>query len=400
MRFVSLFAGAGGLDLGLEYAGWSCEFATDIDPVAVATLVANKGRRTGGVRALENAVIEQGDVRTFSGRDILSRISRARGEVPLLAGGPPCQSWSSAGRQLGLADPRGRLFEDYLRIARQIDARWLLFENVRGLLTARGPDGVPGSALALIREKLRKAGWQTKVNLLNAADYGVAQRRVRLILIGHHEGDAPSFPEPTHSNEDVTAVPWVTLGELLSKIAPPSDDEILRPNEKLRRQLDAVSPGKGVKSPGKKETTRPGGHWGYKQGAFVADLKSPARTVTANAQQDWIKDARLGLRRLSPRECAAIQSFPVSWKFSGARSDQYRLIGNAVPPLLAQALGSALIDSMKLAVAPSDRVVPAATEALPRRLQAAIAYTIREDATNGPSRRAASPRRRPSRSAA
>ncbi len=400
MRFVSLFAGAGGLDLGLEYAGWTCDYASDIDADAVATLVANKGRRTDGIRALAGAIIEEGDVRKLSGKTILSKISRSRGAVPLLAGGPPCQSWSSAGRQLGLADPRGRLFEDYLRIAKQIDARWLLFENVRGLVTARGPDGVPGSALALIREQLASAGWQTKVNLLNAADFGVAQRRVRLILIGHHEGDAPHFPCATHSKDRTAGLPWVTLGECLTEIAPPSSDEIFRPNEKLHKQLATLPSGKGVKSPGKAETTRPGGHWGYKQGAFVADLDQPARTITANAQQDWIRDPILGLRRLSPRECAAVQSFPPCWQFKGARIDQYRLIGNAVPPILAQALGSALIASDNSGVAKSARVAPAAPEPLPQQLQAAISYTIREDATNGASRRAAPPRRKLSQSAA
>ncbi|MEQ1930290.1 MAG: DNA cytosine methyltransferase [Parvularculaceae bacterium] len=387
MHFASLFAGAGGLDLGLECAGWACDYATDIDPAAIATLNANKGRRMQGVRALSEAVVEQADVRKLGGKAILARIGRARGAVPLLAGGPPCQSWSSAGRQLGLADPRGRLFEDYLRIAREIDARWLLFENVRGLVTARGPDGVPGSALALIREALRKAGWQTKVNLLNAADYGVPQRRVRLFLIGYHEGDAPGFPQATHGG--ACGPSWVTLRECLLGIGPPTDNEIIRPTGKMKAELEAVSPGKGVKSPGKAETTRPGGHWGYKQGAFVADLDQAARTVTANAQQDWIRDPDLGLRRLSPRECSAIQTFPACWTFVGSRVDHYRLAGNAVPPLFASALGAALIDQARATKSKGNRVTPSAPEPLPLRLQAAIAYTIRDDARNGESRRAA-----------
>ncbi len=396
MRLVSLFAGAGGLDLGLEYAGWRCEYATDIDPCAVASLDANKGSRTGGIRALEDAVIERGDVRALTGQDILSKIGRGRGDIPLLAGGPPCQSWSSAGRQLGLADPRGRLFEDYLRIAKQIDTRWLLFENVRGLVTARGPDGTPGSALRLIREALSRAGWQTKVNLLNAADYGVPQRRVRLIIIGYHSGDAPEFPEPTHSDIDIVASPWVTLGACLNDIHPPSHEEIIRPTGRLKEELSSVKPGKGVKSPGKAETTRPGGHWGYKQGAFVADLAQPARTITANAQQDWIKDPERGLRRLSPRECAAVQTFPACWKFAGSARDQYRLIGNAVPPLFAKALGIALLaHADKNACEKATKRKAVNPTPLPQRLQAAINYTIREEAINGSSRRNAVAKRKP-----
>lgn len=401
MRFVSLFAGAGGLDLGLEAAGWTCDYATDIDPAAVATLKANQGRRTHGIRALSKAIIEKADVRSLSGKEILSQIGRRKGEIPLLAGGPPCQSWSSAGRQLGLADPRGRLFEDYLRIAKEIDARWLIFENVRGLVTARGPDGVPGSALALIREALRKAGWQTKVNLLNAADFGVPQRRARLILIGYHEGDAPQFPQATHSQRgSALEHPWVTLGECLGKIRPPKENEIIRPSAKLQSDLETVKPGKGLKSPGKAETTRPGGHWGYKQGAFVADLNQAARTVTANAQQDWIKDPDLGLRRLSPRECAAVQTFPACWTFFGSRVDQYRLIGNAVPPMLAHALGEALSGEFAKTGVSAKRAIPAAATPLPEKLQAAIAYTMRDEARNGDSRRAAPVRRKSSSMAA
>ena len=184
-KFISLFSGAGGLDLGLERAGWDCLFATDFDPAAIRTLEANRGGKIGrNRRALVDAVIRRADVRELRGGDILGRLGATRGSIPLLAGGPPCQSWSSAGRQQGFDDPRGRLVGEYLRIASEIDPRWLIFENVRGLLTARGADGVPGSALAQVRRDLLKRGWQTRVELLNAADYGVPQRRVRLILLG------------------------------------------------------------------------------------------------------------------------------------------------------------------------------------------------------------------------
>jgi DNA (cytosine-5)-methyltransferase 1 len=140
---------------------------------------------------------------------------------------------------------------------------------------------------------------------------------------------------------------------------------------------------------------RPGGHWGYKQGAFVADQQLPARTVTANSQQDWIRDPQLGLRKLSVRECAALQSFPTDWQFVGSQADQRRLIGNAVPPLLAQAIGQAL-RAHALAQPNTKALVHAARalQPLPEKLAAAIRYTQKEEDRNGASRRLAPQRRR------
>lgn len=383
--FVSVFSGAGGLDIGLQRAGWDCLYATDFDKHAVETLKLNAvaGRFNGGGH------IRQADIRDLTGSEILSDVGRSRGGVDLLAGGPPCQSWSSAGHQLGFNDPRGRLFEDYLRVAQQLDVRWLLFENVRGLITAKGSDGLPGSALAAIRQALFKAGWQTRVELLNAADYGAPQRRVRVVLLGYRQGDEPALPTPTYSERvEDGRNPWVSMADALNRLRAPDVDEIIRPSGKLAVELATIPPGSGVKSPGKRETTRPGGHWGYKQGAFVADLQRPARTVTANAQQDWIRDPVHGLRRLSPRECAALQTFPTDWIFSGKRVDQYRQIGNAVPPLLAEQVGMTL--RAHVTGAPASKVRGSVDIApLPARLQAAIDYTTREHRRNGASRLAA-----------
>ncbi|MBA3677405.1 MAG: DNA cytosine methyltransferase [Sphingosinicella sp.] len=390
MKFVSLFSGAGGLDLGLEQAGWDCLFATDFDPAAIATLNANRGfRLDGGRAAFGRSVIEQADIRQLSGEDMLAKIGMPKGSIPLLAGGPPCQSWSSAGQQRGFEDPRGRLVDDYLRIAAEIDARWLMFENVRGLLTARGIDGVPGSALARVRQSLFQHGWQTRVELLNAADYGIPQRRVRLILIGYRTGDAPELPRRTHASVPGSGLrAWVSLESCLGSIRRPDPEEVIRATGKMALDLQDLPAGTGAKSPGKAEATRPGGHWGYKQGAFIADPRLPNRTVTASAQQDWVRDPELGLRRLSPRECAAIQTFPANWVFCGKRTDQYRLVGNAVPPKLACRLGEALADHVSQDGA--ERVeIWEGLNPLPKRLQGAISYTMRDELRNGASRRAA-----------
>ncbi len=391
--FVSLFSGAGGLDIGLEEAGWHCHYASDVNADAVETLHRNAGRPLAHTTAFAKAFIEQADVRETSGADILAKGGVRKGNVTLLAGGPPCQSWSSAGHQHGFKDPRGQLFADFVRLAGELDVRWLMFENVRGLLTARGPDGVPGTALQLIRTRLLEAGFQTAVSLLNAADYGVPQRRVRLFVIGYRVGDAPPFPVATHSKKPADDLnPWVSLKECLCDLKPLQTDEIIRPTGKMAAELVTVPPGSGVKSPGKKETTRPGGHWGYKQGAFIVDPAIPARTVTASGQQDWLKDPSLGLRRLCPRECAALQTFPVSWEFAGKRSSQYKQIGNAVPPRLAERIGWTLLDHVTSQPTGSSprhiELVP-----LPENLAKAVRYTAREEARNGQSRKAA-PRKR------
>lgn len=386
--FISLFSGAGGLDIGLEDAGFSCLYASDIDPAAYETLVANKSLHP---HHLNGAVVEQADVSRTTGVHILNAIGATKGQVPLLVGGPPCQSWSSAGHQKGWLDPRGRLFDDFVRLAGELDVRWLVFENVRGLLTARGPDGVPGSALALIRTKLLKAGFQTQVALLNAADYGIPQRRVRLVVVGYRVGDQLRFPTSSHSKTGL-ARPWIPMSQALVSVGKLSSDEIIRPNGKLLAELSALRPGSGVKSPGKAETTRPGGHWGYKQGAFIADTSIPARTVTANPQQDWVVDVSLGIRRLCPRECAALQTFPKDWIFAGKRTDQYRLIGNAVPPLLARQIGEALREHI-LESWEHRRTSIVSLQPLAPKLQAAIHYTAKEERRNGASRRLAPSRR-------
>ncbi|CAM3182251.1 DNA (cytosine-5-)-methyltransferase [Sphingomonas antarctica] len=389
--FISLFSGAGGLDLGLEQAGWTGLYAADIDRCAVDTLIANRGFPIGNRRFLERAVVEHADVQQLTGDMILRKIGAERGDVPLLVGGPPCQSWSSAGRQRGFDDPRGQLFADFVRLAGELGVRWLMFENVRGLLTARGPDGQPGSALHLIRRRLLDAGFQTAVHLVNAADYGVPQRRVRLIVVGYRVGDEFAVPSPTHHKADCDRPAWRPLQDALDAVVPVHESEVQRPTGLLAGQMKDLAPGTGVKSMGKREATRPGGHWGYKQGAFVTDPSRPGRTVTASGQQDWLRDPQHGLRKLTARECAALQTFPATWTFCGKQADLYRLIGNAVPPKIGAVVGAALLAHCERedhTLASTTSLVP-----LPEKLASAVRYTQREEFRNGASRRAAPDRR-------
>lgn len=388
---VSLFTGAGGLDLGLEQAGFQTLFAVDADPDAVRTLEVN---RTAGVaigdgrKYLEGTVILPPQGVESVTADQLRPAGCSASWVPdIMAGGPPCQPFSSSGKMLSLDDPRGRLFEHFVRLATALRPRVILFENVRGLVTARGPKGEPGEAIRRVKDAFEEIGYATTFALLNAADYGVAQRRVRCIMLATRCTTLPDFPEPTHGESPSASLfdrrlPWVTLGELLATLPPPNPEEIVRPTARLAEQLATVPEGSGLKSAGARETTRPGGHWGYRQGTFIADPSQPARTVTASASQDWIRLPDGSLRRLTLRECAALQGFPSGWQFVGPVASRFRLVGNAVPVVLGRVLGEAL----RAALEGGTRSRPT-SKPLPAEFHAAISYTRREHARNGASRR-------------
>ena len=152
---VSLFTGAGGLDIGLELSGFRTVAAVDADSDCVATLRLNQERALSGcaaTRLLTNAKILQGNVENFALKDLRPDGARSDWSPDLVAGGPPCQPFSSAGRMLSLNDPRGRLFEHFVRLAKGLKPRVILFENVRSLVTALGPHGRPGEALTLVRK--------------------------------------------------------------------------------------------------------------------------------------------------------------------------------------------------------------------------------------------------------
>jgi DNA (cytosine-5)-methyltransferase 1 len=387
---VSLFTGAGGLDIGLEQAGFHTLFAADKDEDAVRTLQINQ---RAGIPAGNGRHFLQGTVilPPCGIEAVTAEQLRPKGAGPswvpdLMAGGPPCQPFSSSGKMLSLDDPRGRLFEQFVRLAAALRPKLILFENVRGLVTARGPRGQPGEAISLVRDAFEGIGYATNFALLNAADHGVPQRRVRCFMLATRCSALPVFPEPTHAESPTASLfglrlPWVCLGDLLAELPPPDDEEFVRPTSRLAEQLRDVPEGSGLKSAGAREATRPGGHWGYRQGTFIADLKQPARTVTASASQDWIRLADGSLRRLTLRECAAIQGFPEAWQFAGPQSSRFRLVGNAVPVAFGRVLGDALFSALQGGEQPRPASAP-----FPAEFEVAIAYTRREQSRNGASR--------------
>jgi DNA (cytosine-5)-methyltransferase 1 len=389
---VSLFTGAGGLDIGLEQAGFRTISAVDNEPDCVRTLLLNQEagiRRENQGAYLEGTRIIQAGVETLDPADLKPPSVGPEWNPDLMAGGPPCQPFSSSGKMLSVGDPRGRLFEHFVRLAEGLKPRLILFENVRGLVTARGPRGEPGEVLQMVREAFEAIGYGTTFALLNAADFGCPQRRVRCFMMATRNTCLPEFPEPTHSefpNRNLfdQSRRWVSLGEFLASLPAPPDEDMVRPTSRLAAQLAEVAAGSGLKSAGAREATRPGGHWGYRQGTFIADLAQPARTVTGSASQDWVRLPDSSLRRLTLRECAGLQGFPPAWEFAGPIASQFRQVGNAVPSIFGRVLGRSLIAALEGGRRPRPTSAP-----LPRDFAAAINYTKREHARNGESRRVA-----------
>lgn len=393
---ISLFAGAGGLDVGLERAGFQTVLATDCDGDCCATLVSSQQRRIPVStdrrrRHLAGAHVVRAPIAEVTESTLRSHGLKIDGPPDLLAGGPPCQPFSSSGLQRSVLDDRGRLFEHFVRIAAELEPKFILFENVRGLVTARGPSGQPGEALNMVREAFEGIGYATSFALLNAADFGAPQRRVRLFMLAAREHQLPPFPSATHGRRPETSLfgelaPWVSLADFMKNRREPPADEVVRPSSALQGLLAGVPDGSGLKSPGKAEPTRPGGHWGYKQGTFIANPELPARTVTAASTQDWIRASDGSLRRLAFSECAALQGFPKDWAFSGKKTSRFRQVGNAVPAVLGEVLGKAILPMLE--AGPVDQ--PPVSEPYPERLRAAVAYTTRDHERNASSRARAS----------
>lgn len=387
MTAISIFTGAGGLDIGIEKAGFDVLSTLEIHPSYCATVrnMKAKGVRIPGTDRtfFQDANVIEGDIRAITAKDLLGR----RKSVDCLIGGPPCQAFSSAGRQDSIFDERGTLVYEYFRILKELKPKVFLFENVRGLVTAKGAKDEPGEVLKDLLERFRKLGYSCRAKLLNAADYGSPQRRVRCFILGSSIASAPDFPVPTHAEVPFDSLlpsesrkPWVSLGRYLSEHADGDRSHWTLPTEKMRTALANIPEGKGLRSKGVREATRPGGHWGYRQGTFIADTSKPARTVTGSSSQDWIRLGDGTLRRLTLREVAGLQGFPSEWEFAGSMADQYQQIGNAVPTVFGEVLGRTLRDYLAGGWKTASRV---SGLGLSEEIERSIRYTKYDNMKNG-----------------
>ncbi len=337
LTVVSLFSGGGGLDLGLEAVGFETLFASDIDPYSAVSLQwARDAKNKTFPELLEQAVILREDIRDLRGAFILEATRKKRGEVDLLAGGPPCQAFSVFGKRKGTADPRGTLVFEYLRVLSEVEPKAFVFENVAGLLTIE-QGAVFEKVCSLLREPKKGLRYELSVLRLNAANFGVPQFRDRIFLIGSRDGRKVSTPIPWTLNKpdplNQNAYSFRTVGQALKGL--PKVEARYPANHTGRthsqRIIDRYA---GMK-------------FGERDGFTRINKLNPNRpsfTIIVGSDKGGGKGHihPFEAREVTPRESARIQTFPDFWAFSGTVRHPIRQIGNAVPPLLGAAVGNAI----------------------------------------------------------
>ncbi|MHB2210633.1 DNA cytosine methyltransferase [Methylobacterium sp. CM6257] len=339
---ISLFSGAGGLDLGFEAAGFRTAVALELDARCVETLRANRSW----------PVIER-DIAKVPTKELLRVGDLKPGQADVLIGGPPCQPFSKAGfwatgQARRLDDPRASTLDHYLRVLAEAQPRTFLLENVEGL-GFRGKD----EGLRLVRDALGAinaatgARYSASVAVLNAADYGVPQLRRRLFMVGARDGSQFRFPAPSHADPlsldlATNAHRWRTAWDALHDV-PETDDPALQMKGKWAALMPSIPEGQNYLW----HTERGGGEplfgWRRRYWSFLLKL--------AKDQPSWTLAAQPGPatgpfhwsgRRLSKQEMLRLQTFPDDIAVAGSLADAQRQLGNAVPSLLAEVIARAM----------------------------------------------------------
>lgn len=316
---IELFAGAGGLALGVEMAGFNTIGLVEFDKDACETLRKN--------RPDWNVICD--DIANVSSQDLEMLFGVKKGELDLLSGGAPCQAFSYAGKRLGLEDTRGTLFYHYAVFLEKLQPKMFLFENVRGLLTHDN-----GKTYSTILSIFENAGYEIQKDVLNAWDYGVAQKRERLMTIGIRKDlvDKISYSFPTkHEYKPV-------LRDVLQNVP----ESVGIPYGENKRKIFELVPAGGywrdidpeiAKSYMKSCWYMEGGRTGILR---RMSMDEPSLTVlTSPSQKQTERCHPLEARPFTVRENARCQSFPDDWEFCGSAMSQYKQVGNAVPVNLA-----------------------------------------------------------------
>jgi len=358
IKALSFFSGAMGLDLGLERAGISCILACEIDKSCRETIKKNRP---------DIALL--GDISNYSGADIRKAAGlNEKDEIDLMVGGPPCQTFSTAGTRKGFEDKRGNALLTYLDLILDLKPRYAVIENVRGLLSAplshrphakreKGSsplsvEELPGGALLHVLAILRKAGYGVSFNLYNSANFGSPQIRERVVIICHRDGDKVPHLTPTHSqNGDFGLPKWRTFRDAVVGLEKIKHTHVDFPEARLR-YYRLLGPGQYWKNlPPKLQEEALGKSFfsgGGKTGFFrrLAWDKPAPTLVTYPAMPATDLAHPEELRPLSVEEYKRIQEFPDDWGFCGSTKDIYRQIGNAVPASVGEAIGKSILDHM------------------------------------------------------
>ncbi len=347
MNYISFFSGALGLDLGLEQGGFTPLLFCEKDKKCKETIKLNRPN-----------VPLIGDITQYQASDILEILNIQEAEkIDLIAGGPPCQAFSTAGTRKSFDDSRGNVFLHFINISMKIRPQYIIIENVRGLLSAAyspsSNNPKKGSALDYILTILKDNGYFISFNLYNTANFGVPQIRERVVIIASLKSRVP-YLEPTHSEiEEFGLLPWKTLKQTILDI--PKDKNKLCakfPEKRLKyyrllkagqnwrnlpKDIQREALGKSYELAGGKTGFLRRLNWDKPSPTLVTSPTMPA-TDLAHPSED---------RPLSIAEYARIQQFPDNWKFSGSITDQYKQIGNAVPCGLGLAISIAILKHSK-----------------------------------------------------
>ncbi|HHG85789.1 MAG TPA: DNA cytosine methyltransferase [Bacteroidetes bacterium] len=380
---LSLFSGGMGLDLGLNQTNRFTTLACIEKEKAFCDTI--RLNRDAG-RLNPNLEVLEADISKLDPATTLQQLGIKKESIDVIVGGPPCQSFSTAGKRGTVQDPRGTLLWDFLRFVEHIKPKYFLMENVRGLLSAAlkhrpiaerpnkgGPplskDEEPGSVVRLFAEDLANfdgIGYHLDIFEVNAVNYGAPQLRERAIFIGNCFGRLVDFPAPTHGNsnsstkskqtdlfKEYNLKPWKTLGDALAGL---KDDKltVLDFSPRKKKFLGMIPPGSNWRSlPENLQRESMGKAWHAKGGRtgwwrrITFDLPSPTLVTMPNHASTSLCHPT-ETRALSIKEYARIQEFPDDWEFCGTVSKQYAQVGNAVPTRLGQIAGQVLASELDL----------------------------------------------------
>ncbi|WP_298910089.1 DNA cytosine methyltransferase [uncultured Aliiroseovarius sp.] len=365
-KTIDLFSGAGGFTEGLRKAGYSTLLANDFDEMACKTFTHNHPNVPSICRDIAKLPVEE----------ILERTGLSNGELDLVVGGPPCQGFSLAGRRM-VDDPRNKMFLEFVRVVNGLKPKAFVFENVSGILTMQ-----KGEVVRAIVAAFERIGYSCEYRVLNSADYGVPQKRLRFILVGSRDGKQIGFPRPSHfsstcqgtlfqENLPTHVTSWDALSDL-PYIEQGQGEELLTHSGDYHNAYQEER--RGSRIPGTIFNHRATSHSERiieryaaipeggdnsqvpdhlrtkKINVYKIHSDFPARTVTCNHRTDLLHPKVP--RGTTVREAARLQSFDDDYQFFGnltrkakwvTQDDQ---VGNAVPPLLARALGQHIKEVM------------------------------------------------------